>query len=733
MLLTTTPKQFTGILLTTVALSLSTSLSAQLVGLDAFLQGTYVEVGINRCGAYGSGAVPSDPGPIGPYHPSPFLPGLGFVADRDEDGWTAGSPAYCGDFFVPGSPVEGFGVTYGSGTLDPLLNTDQPCNSFEVPGSIISYSDGSAVRSAVWQGTATWGGGISVDITQNTVQPVGKLYFVTQLTFCNTGSSTINDFYYARNVDPDNDQPWSGDFTTFNEIVSQPPLDPEALVTAEGLTFGCFLGIGARDTMARVSFGNFATGDPYDVWNATGGYSGSGTNTADEAISIAYKITSLAPGECRCFAFAYILDPSDLAEALDATATVGLLADGVDISSTGVTILCNSDSVELELLGDNSYDWVWTPTVGLSSDTGRIVLAFPDTTTTYTVFGTGSFCGDVERTVTIFVDNDAFADAGEDKFICPGEPVMLDGTGGVTFLWEPALGLSSAIVATPLASPSLTRTYQFTTLTVNGCEATDEVTVNVYSLPDVFAGLDVVICERDEVQLTADGAVSYVWSPEEGLEPSTGATVTASPTTTTNYIVVGTDANGCSSSAEVEVFVNPIPAVDATTSLTTIDIVIDETATLTAFPGGGLAYSWLPLDGILTDPNSPIVEVQPADTTTYYVTVTDANGCTNTDSVTVNVIGDYEVFLPTAFSPNNDGLNDTYAPIIIGISAQRQLLDFSIYNRWGEQVFFSTDRFSGWDGTLGGTNQELGTFVIVVRSEVFGESVIHREAFQLVR
>ncbi len=730
---TTTPKNLSKFIFALLALASSSPIFAQLVGVDAYLQGQFVEVGVNRCGAYGSGSVPSSPGPIGPYHPSPGLPGLGFVADRDEDGWTSGSPAYCGDYFVPGSPVEGWGVTIGTGGADPLLNTDQPCGSFEVPGSISSYSEGTAVRSAIWEGVATFPGGATVEITQNTVQPVGKLYFVTQLTFCNTGSSTITDFYYCRNVDPDNDQPWSGDFTTFNEVVFQPPTDPDALVTAEGLTFGCFLGIGARDPMARVSFGNFATGDPYDVWNGVGGYSASGSNTADEAISIAYKIETLLPGECRCFAFAYILDPSDLTEALDATATVGLLADGVDISATGTTIVCNSDSVRLELLGDLSYDWLWTPSTGLSADTGRVVFAFPDTTTTYTVAGTGSFCGDVERVVTIFVDNDAFADAGEDKFICPGEPVMLDGTGGVTYLWEPALGLSAANVATPIASPSLTRTYILTTLTVNGCQASDEVTVNVYNLPVIFGGEDVTICEEDATSLTATGAISYVWTPADGLSSTTGSTVTASPGSTTNYIVVGTDANGCSSSAEVEVFVDPLPLVDATTSAVTIDIVVDERATLTAFPSGGLSYSWSPLDGILTDPNSPIVEVQPADTTTYYVTVTDANGCTNTDSVTVNVIGDYEVYLPTAFSPNSDGINDTYAPIIIGISAQRLLIDYSIYNRWGEQVFFSVDRFNGWDGRIGGTEQEIGTFIIVVRSQVFGESVVHREAFQLVR
>jgi gliding motility-associated-like protein len=730
---TTTPKKFIKPILTAFALASAFSLSAQISGVNAFLQGQYVEVGLNRCGAYGSGAIPSDPGPLGPYHPNPGLPGLGFVADSDEDGWTSGSPAYCGDYFVPGSPVEGFAVTKGMGTLDPLTNTDQSCGSFEIPGSVISYSDGGAIRSAVWEGVATWPTGETVRITQTTVQPVGKLYFVTQLTFCNIGTLGVTDFYYCRNVDPDNDQPWSGDFTTFNEIVSQPPTDPEALVTAEGLTFGCFLGLGARDEMARVSFGNFGTGDPYDVWNAVGGYSGSGSNTADEAISIAYKVPLLAPGECKCFAFAYILNEADLAEALDATATVGILADGIDISSTGTTIVCNSDSVRLQLLGDDDYEWTWTPTVGLSSDTGRVVFAYPDTTTTYTATGTGSFCGDAIRTVTIFVDNDAFADAGEDKFICPGDPVMLDGSGGVAYVWEPALGLSDPNVATPIANPSVTRTYSFTTTTINGCEATDEVTVTVYPLPNVSVSNDVVICEGDETLLSGSGALTYEWSPPSGLVSTSGEDVTASPGSTTNYIVVGTDANGCSSSAEVEVFVNPLPDVTASTSATTIDIIIDERATLTALPAGGLSYSWSPLDGILSDPNSFTVEVQPADTTTYIVTVTDANGCVNIDSVTVNVIGDYEVYLPTAFSPNGDGVNDTYRPYIIGISAQRLLIDFSVYNRWGELVFVSTDQFDGWDGTIGGTDQEIGTYVVVVRSLVFGESVINRTTFQLVR
>ncbi len=710
----------------------ATPLFAQIAGTNAFLQGQFVETGVNRCGAYGSNALPA-PGPLGPYHPSTGLGGLGFVADSDQDGWTTGTPPYCGDYFVPGSPVEGWAVTISASDVDVRTNTDQSCGSFEVPGGITTYTDAGAIRSVVWEGTASWPGGQEVEIVQNTVQVVDKAYFVTQLTFCNTGSVAIPEFYYCRNVDPDNDQPWSGDFTTLNTIVSQPPADEEALVTAEGLTFGCFLGLGSRDPNARVTYGNFFTGNPYQVWNFTGGYSGSGVNTADEAISIAYRIQDFDPGECFCFAFAYILNVDDLAEALDATASVGVLAGGVDISASGEAVLCESDTITLEVLGDDSYTWTWTPSTGLSADTGSVVQAFPSVTTTYTLNGTGSFCGDVERTVTVVVDTDAFADAGDDVFICRGESVVLDGSGGVTNIWAPALGLSATDILNPIASPTTTRTYTLTTFTVNGCDATDQVTINVWDPPVIFAGSGAEICLDDSVRLSAVGGVSYTWTPATGLSSTTGAQVWASPSETTNYIVVGTDANGCSSSAEVEVFVNPKPDVTASADPSTIDIVNDETSVLTALPTGGISYSWTPLEGILTDPNSTSVTVQPQDTTTYFVLVADANGCTNIDSVVVNVIGEYEVYLPTAFSPNSDGINDTYAPFIIGISGDRGLIDYSIYNRWGEQIFVSTDRFAGWDGTYKGQPQPVGSYVVVVRSEVKGESVVHREVFQLVR
>ena len=82
-------------------------------------------------------------------------------------------------------------------------------------------------------------------------------------------------------------------------------------------------------------------------------------------------------------------------------------------------------------------------------------------------------------------------------------------------------------------------------------------------------------CIFDETTLTASGAVSYEWSPTDGLTPDTGATVVADPLSSTNYTVIGTDANGCQSTASVTVTVNPLPDVVPSATPQTIDIVLN--------------------------------------------------------------------------------------------------------------------------------------------------------------
>lgn len=691
------------------------SLSAQIAGTNSFLQGTFVEVGVNRCGAHGSNAAPPIAGgPIGPYHPSAGLSGLGFVADSDEDGWTTGFPPYCGDYFVPGSPVEGWGIQVGSMTSMQRLNSDQSCPSFQMPGSISSYTDGGVTRSTVWEGTYSAPTGtptVTLDITQTTIVPVDKLYFINQIIICNTGTDTVYDVYYARNVDPDNEQVWSGDFTTFNEIVSQPPVDPEALVTAEGLTFGCFLGLGARDPNARVTYGNFGTSSPYNVWNGLAGYSLSGSNTADEAISIAFKIPAIAPGACHCLAFAYILDPSDLAEALDATASTILFADTTDITVTGEARYCLGDSVNLQIIGADDYDWVWSPSIGLSTDTGTSVWASPSDTLLYTATGTNGFCGDLVRTVVVIPEPPGFADAGLDKTICFGDTVQLDGVVGAgTSAWSPAFNISDPNVVDPLVWPPVTTEFIITTQSLAGCPGVDTTLVIVNPLPLVNAGPDSAICIGGSLELQGSGALDYTWTPIDFLDEAGIPNPLSTPDTSIQYVLTGIDPNGCVNVDTVDIIVNPLPDIDAGEDQS-IDLVKGEVAMFDALSATGVSWLWIPPTG-LSDPTIPNPTAQPEESTLYVVQTTDANGCINSDTIFLEVKNEFLIIIPDGFTPNGDGLNDVFHVVIIGLI---EVQEIAIYNRWGEQVFYSTDRQGGWDGTFRGIPQEIATYVVVVR------------------
>lgn len=712
-------RYFVSILILLIIFS-TQSVTAQIVGANCYLKGEFVEVGINTCGAYGSNTAP----PAG-YHPTET--GLGFVADWESDGWATGTPIYCGDYFVPGSPVEGWQIQIGPTVW---TNTDQGCGGSDIPGDVSDYSYAAGLYTGVWSGNITTPS-VDLDVTQITTLPEDKLYFVTRILLCNNGADPLTDVYYKRNVDPDNDEPWSGDFSTDNVIVYQPPTDPEALVTSEGLTFGCFLGIGARDENARVSYGNFGTedGTPKNVWDATGGYIGTGSSVGDIANSIAFYIPEINPGECKCVAFAYILNVDDLEEALEATVTYNLTADDITVSSGDTATICNpGDSVALSVIGADDYTWTWSPSEGLSTDTGISVIATVTETTTYTITGVGGFCGDATLQITVQVDENEVADAGDDIEMCLGDVANLTGDGGPLdnlYAWSPALYLDCTDCPNPESTPTEAGTfvYTLTTYDIYNCPATDEVTVLVNPLPVVDAGPDVDLCPEGSIGLLADGAVEYSWSPSTGLSCDDCANPTCTVDESTTYTVTGTDANGCVNTDEIDVSVYPNleGIMSVTADPTTIDVYQGETSQLTA--EGAVEYSWTPSTGLsATNIANPIA--QPADTTTYIVTGIDANGCVDVDTITINVIGELVVGIPTAFSPNGDGINDTWYPQLSGSGC---IESFTIFNRYGEVVFEggaicpgecggSASCAKGWNGEYNGTAQGIGSFVVIIKA-----------------
>jgi gliding motility-associated-like protein len=288
--------------------------------------------------------------------------------------------------------------------------------------------------------------------------------------------------------------------------------------------------------------------------------------------------------------------------------------------------------------------------------------------------------------------------------ICVGEctNITASGSGGnspYTYAWSNGFTGTGPFNLCPLGTTGYTVTV--TDKMGNTSTGTSIITVN--SKPVLNFSANDSICQGQSITLTANGAFTYSWKPSIGLNSTTSNSVVASPPSTITYTIIGSIGN-CIDSANVIVTVNPNPVVTVSSDQTLMygkSIVIAAT--------GGTTYSWSPLTG-LNDPAIANPTASPTNTTVYTVTVKDSNGCHTTASVTIDVYrrncNEDDIFIATAFSPNNDGQND----IIKIHSNWITTIDWAIFNRWGEKVFQTNDINKGWDGSQNGRPANSGTY-----------------------
>jgi PKD-like domain/Secretion system C-terminal sorting domain len=292
---------------------------------------------------------------------------------------------------------------------------------------------------------------------------------------------------------------------------------------------------------------------------------------------------------------------------------------------TGTTTLCQGVSTNFTITPDiYSTFYTWTVPNGLIFNSGQNTATINVTAGlagTYWVYVMGvngpcSLNGPMDSIqVTVLPLPTVAATSGGD--VCLGNVSSLSASGAVTYDWQPG-SLTGAFITPTLSN---TTTYVVTGTDANGCSATTTVTAVVNQLPMVTSNTSAItVCSGDMVTLFGAGAVSYSWSG--GITDN----VAFSATATTTYTVTGTDANGCSNTATSDVTVNPLPTVTA--NLSAITVCSGDTVTL--FGQGATSYSW---SGGITD-NAPFLATA---TTTYIVTGTDANGCSNTATVLVTV------------------------------------------------------------------------------------------------
>lgn len=299
-------------------------------------------------------------------------------------------------------------------------------------------------------------------------------------------------------------------------------------------------------------------------------------------------------------------------------------------TSSDQAAICEGENTGLNVNGAVSY--IWSPAEGLDNATSASPIATPQTTTTYTVIGTDA--NSCSSTAEVVVTVNALPDisAGNDQSICIGTETTLAASGGVDYTWSPTTGLSNPNIASPLVTPSATTTYTVTGTDANGCVNIATINVTVNPLPIADAGTNAAVCEGEGTTLQASGGIDYSWMPAVGLDNTSIANPIASPTATTTYTVTVTDANSCSNTATVDVLVNSLPDIQASTDLA----VICEGETTNLLASGGTNYTWSPAMS-LNNPNISNPAANPISTTQYTLTGTAANGCSNTAQITINV------------------------------------------------------------------------------------------------
>lgn len=368
--------------------------------------------------------------------------------------------------------------------------------------------------------------------------------------------------------------------------------------------------------------------------------------------------------------------------------------------------ICFGDSIQLLATGGVSYSW--SPAAGLSNPNIANPYASPITTTTYSVVVTDSNNCTGTASIIVKVDPLPIVSAGADQNICEGTTALLQATGGVGYLWSPNLYLNNNTLSNPICTPPDSVSYVVTVTDTNGCINHDTVNVNViFPFTAIFTG-DTTVCAGDSVMLSAftPTAQFWHWSPATGLSNPNVGTPLASPSVNTTYTVVVSDGLCFADTGIISVTVYPLPFVYAG-----VDEVIlaGEPVSLSAQgnPANGI-YTWQPTYG-LSCSNCPNPNALPDSTTVYIVTITDQNGCKFSDSLTVFVYcNDDVMFIPNAFSPNNDGKNDVFKVRAVGL---KKLNFLRIYDRWGSVIFETTDLSIGWDGTSNGKAAEAGVYI----------------------
>ncbi|NRA13297.1 MAG: gliding motility-associated C-terminal domain-containing protein [Crocinitomicaceae bacterium] len=386
------------------------------------------------------------------------------------------------------------------------------------------------------------------------------------------------------------------------------------------------------------------------------------------------------------------------------------------------TSICIGNDVPLFATGGTTYEW--SPSTYLDDPFSATPISLPLADIAYSVSITTSNGCDLSDTVRIDVYYTPPIPIMPDILqLCQGASTEITVSGAQSYHWYPNSNIT--FVDTNVVTVSPTEDFTYYCDFTNACGTTiDSVFLDVIT-SNITAGTDTIICPGQTTPIWAQGGISYVWSPYQTLNNANTSLVYATPTEPTTYYVIGTDQYGCSDTASVFVDLYPQPFIQTSPDVYAFlgDLVPLSATSTTSGP-----YQWYPTEFL----NCVICEnpvANPDQNYTYWVTYTDNNGCTASDSV--NIYYDPIIWIPNTFTP---GDGDAHNNLFFAEGGNIKTFEMLIFNRWGELIVTLNDLTDSWDGTYDGVKCQDGTYVWKVTLTSFeDEESIYNGHINLLR
>ncbi|MGB8195187.1 MAG: gliding motility-associated C-terminal domain-containing protein [Chitinophagaceae bacterium] len=358
---------------------------------------------------------------------------------------------------------------------------------------------------------------------------------------------------------------------------------------------------------------------------------------------------------------------------------------------------CNNDTLRL-LAPPGFLNYTWANNYNISSLSGQQVIVNPIVDTVYYVKAektTGCFAYD---TIIINVNHSPGINLGNDTSFCEGQSVQLNAGGGFsTYVWNTSADSQTITVSTA-------GKFSIIATTAEGCSSFDTLSViSIYQNPQVILDGNNELCAGTTRMLDAGNFSSYLWQ-----DGSTRRTLTVSGIG--DYSVRVWDNNGCTGTGSTSITnILPLPA-----AFLPKDTSLCSYSTLQLVPAKDFSqYLW--------NNNSSTRSIIINKAGLYWLQVTDDKGCAGKDSILILPKECRRgLFVPNAFSPDNNRVNDDFKALLYG---PVKFFELTIYNRWGQVVFKTTDRFKGWDGSFKGIKQDSNVFVWICKYQFEGEEM----------